>query len=179
MKNIPNIEEIYRELLTDIRTQLDSAPEAIANTRLLGIHTGGAWLAARLHADLKIPNVPGYLSSAFHRDDFSERGLPKEMKTTDIPFDIDGVHIILVDDILFTGRTIRAALNEIFDYGRPASVELAVLLDRGGRQLPIEPSYCGAYVALTDQQQFVLSKSGEGSAMAFTLVVEERPNTHA
>jgi pyrimidine operon attenuation protein / uracil phosphoribosyltransferase len=171
--NIPNIEEIYAELLADLSTALkEYSPEQTAAVRLVGIHTGGAWLAERLHADLHLPEQPGFLSSAFHRDDFSQRGLPSEIKSTDIPFDIDGAHIILVDDILFTGRTVRAALNEIFDYGRPASVELAVLLDRGGRHLPIEPGFCGAYIALSDQQQFVLSRTGAGSTMRFDLKLE-------
>jgi pyrimidine operon attenuation protein / uracil phosphoribosyltransferase len=170
MKNTPNIEEIYAELLADLKAAL--ADETLP-THLLGIHTGGAWVAERLHADLGLPGKPGFLSSAFHRDDFSQRGLPAEMKTTDIPYDINGAHIILVDDILYTGRTIRAAMNEIFDYGRPESVELAVLLDRGGRQLPIEPSYCGAYVALNPTQSFVLSHDGAGAAMKFELKLLE------
>jgi pyrimidine operon attenuation protein / uracil phosphoribosyltransferase len=169
MKNMPNIEEIYAELLADLKAALEG--ETLP-TYLLGIHTGGAWVAERLHADLGLPEKPGFLSSAFHRDDFNQRGLPAEMKITDIPFDINGAHIILVDDILYTGRTIRAALNEIFDYGRPASVELAVLLDRGGRQLPIEPSYCGAYVALSAEQSFVLSHKGAGKSMKFELKLE-------
>jgi pyrimidine operon attenuation protein / uracil phosphoribosyltransferase len=111
----------------------------------------------------------GFLSSAFHRDDFSQRGLPSEIKTTDIGFDINDAHVILVDDILYTGRTIRAALNEIFDYGRPASVELAVLLDRGGRQLPIQPSYCGAYIELAETEQFVLSRTAEKFTLSLTV----------
>lgn len=169
--NIPDIEEIYAELLNDIRVAIADLSH---QPMLLGIHSGGAWVAERLAADLNLSAKPGYLSSAFHRDDFSERGLPQAMKTTDIPFDINGAQIILVDDILYTGRTIRAALNEIFDYGRPSNVELAVLLDRGGRELPIEPAYCGAYLALTSHQQFILSRStGEGSKMRFTLKLEE------
>ena len=169
--NIPDIEEIYAELLSDIRAAIADLSQ---QPMLLGIHSGGAWVAERLAADLNLSAKPGYLSSAFHRDDFSQRGLPQAIKTTDIPFDINGAQIILVDDILYTGRTIRAALNEIFDYGRPSNVELAVLLDRGGRELPIEPAYCGAYLALTAHQQFILSRTtGEGSQMRFTLKLEE------
>jgi pyrimidine operon attenuation protein / uracil phosphoribosyltransferase len=167
--NIPDIEEIYAELLADIRIAIADDPHGV---RLVGIHTGGAWLAERLHADLGLQGRPGFLSSAFHRDDFNQRGLPSEIKTTDIPFDINGVHLILIDDILYTGRTIRAALNEVFDYGRPAAVELAVLLDRGGRQLPFEPGYCGAYIALQATQQFALSRVGSGADMKFSLKLE-------
>jgi pyrimidine operon attenuation protein / uracil phosphoribosyltransferase len=163
---IPDIEEIYAELLADLRA--DMAVSGI-HPYLIGIHTGGAWVAERLHKDLGLEGRVGFLSSAFHRDDFSQRGLPSEIKTTDIGFDINDAHVILVDDILYTGRTIRAALNEIFDYGRPASVELAVLLDRGGRQLPIQPSYCGAYIELAETEQFVLSRTAEKFTLSLTV----------
>ena len=130
----------------------------------IGIHTGGAWLAARLHAELGLASPLGFLSSAFYRDD---------VQPTKIDFDVNGRDIVLVDDILHTGRTIRAALNEIFDYGRPARVRLAVLLDRGGRELPVRADYLGAELALQPGEKLVLSQRTSGM---FELRVE-RPGS--
>jgi pyrimidine operon attenuation protein/uracil phosphoribosyltransferase len=138
---------------------------------IVGIHRGGAWLAKRLHAELA-PDVPlGFLSSAFHRDDLSARGLRAVggAGTTKIDFDVDGADILLVDDILYTGRTVRAALNELFDYGRPRRVELAVLLDRGGRELPVQADHVGAAWPLGPERGFALRRDAEGR---FTLSVE-------
>ena len=146
-------EAAYASLLAALRAALDGR-----TLHLIGVHSGGAWIAERLHRDLALATPLGSLSSAFHRDDYGRRGLPAEMKATDLPFDVNGADVVLVDDILFTGRTVRAALNEIFDYGRPASVELAVLLDRGGRELPIEARYCGARHPLPPERNFVLSR---------------------
>jgi pyrimidine operon attenuation protein/uracil phosphoribosyltransferase len=150
-------EAIYASLLAALR-------EGIAgrNVALVGVHSGGAWIAERLHRDLGLATPCGFLSSAFHRDDYGRRGLPAEMKATELPFDVNGADIVLVDDILFTGRTVRAALNEIFDYGRPARVELAVLLDRGGRELPVAARYCGADHPLLPDRNFVLSRNEQG-----------------
>ena len=120
-------EALYRELLQGVRALM--AP----TTRLAGIASGGAWLAERLHKDLGLAGAPGVLSSALHRDDFAQRGLSASAQTT-LPFDVEGADILLLDDVLYTGRTLRAVLNELFDYGRPARVRLAVLVDRGGRQ---------------------------------------------
>jgi len=145
------------------------AAEPARKPCIIGIHSGGAWIAQRLHRDLALSAPLGTLSSAFHRDDYGRRGLPAEMKSTDLPFEIKGADIILVDDILFTGRTVRAALNELFDYGRPARVELAVLLDRGGRELPIEARYCGAVHPLSPGENFVLSRTADGR---FALEIE-------
>jgi len=160
----PDAETTYARLLQAVR-------EGIAgrDVSLIGIHSGGAWIAERLHRDLGLARPLGTLSSAFHRDDYGRRGLPVEMKATDLPFDVNGADIVLVDDILFTGRTVRAAMNELFDYGRPARIELAVLLDRGGRELPIEARYCGAVHPLAPPRNFALGRTGDGR---FTLRIE-------
>jgi pyrimidine operon attenuation protein/uracil phosphoribosyltransferase len=140
------------------------------DSRLVGIWSGGAWLAERLHRDLKLAGQPGVLSSTLHRDDFGSRGLAAGTDATELPFEIDGAHILLVDDVLFTGRTIRAAVNELFDFGRPASVQLAVLVDRGGRELPVEAAYSAAKVVLPAGQRLSLSRQDDGR---FTFRVEE------
>ena len=128
----------------------------------IGIHTGGAWLAARLHAELGLSSPLGFLSSAFYRDDVQARGLSTRMQPTRIDFDVNGRDIVLVDDILHTGRTIRAALNEIFDYGRPARVRLAVLIDRGERELPVQPDHVGARLVLQPGEKLALSQRTNG-----------------
>jgi pyrimidine operon attenuation protein/uracil phosphoribosyltransferase len=156
MSNL-DAEAIYASLLAALREGI--AGRSIA---LVGVHSGGAWIAERLHRDLGLAIPCGFLSSAFHRDDYGRRGLPAEMKATELPFEVNGADIVLVDDILFTGRTVRAALNEIFDYGRPARVELAVLLDRGGRELPVAARYCGADHPLPPERNFVLSRTPDG-----------------
>jgi pyrimidine operon attenuation protein/uracil phosphoribosyltransferase len=120
-----------------------------AQWRLIGIHTGGVWIAERLQERLSLPDPPGQLNIAFYRDDFSRIGLHPRVQPSKLPFDVDGRHVILVDDILYTGRTIRAALNEIFDFGRPASVVLAVLADRNGRELPIQADVVGMRLSLS------------------------------
>jgi pyrimidine operon attenuation protein/uracil phosphoribosyltransferase len=132
------------------------------DTRLVGITSGGAWLAERLHKDLALADAHGVISSAMHRDDFAQRGLAGAGQQTQLPFDIAGAHIVLLDDVLYTGRTIRAVINELFDYGRPASVKLAVLVDRGGRELPIQPDFAAARVALPASQSLELARSDDG-----------------
>lgn len=129
---------------------------------LIGVHSGGVWIAERLQKDLGLSEPMGTLSSAFHRDDYGRRGLPADIKSTNLPFDVNGADILLVDDILFTGRTVRAALNEIFDYGRPSRVRLAVLIDRGGRELPVAADFCGLEHRLSANQAFVLSRDAQG-----------------
>ena len=124
----------------------------------IGIHTGGAWLAARLGLSSPL----GFLSSAFYRDDVQARGLSMRMQPTRIDFDVNGRDIVLVDDILHTGRTIRAALNEIFDYGRPARVRLAVLIDRGERELPVQPDHVGTRLVLQPGEKLALSQRTNG-----------------
>lgn len=115
---------------------------------MVGIHTGGVWVAERLHQLLNLPQPLGQLNIAFYRDDFSRIGFHPRVKPSALPIEVDNRHIILVDDVLHTGRTIRAALNEIFDYGRPASVTLAVLIERNGRELPIQPDIIGCSLCL-------------------------------
>ncbi|MBQ0930479.1 bifunctional pyr operon transcriptional regulator/uracil phosphoribosyltransferase PyrR [Ideonella sp. 4Y16] len=153
---------LYAELLAGVR------PLLRPDTSLVGIWSGGAWLAQRLQADLGLPGAHGVISSALHRDDFGERGLAATTDATHLPFAIDGRHILLIDDVLYTGRTIRAVINELFDFGRPASVQLAVLVDRGGRQLPIQPAFAAARVALPVSQSLQLARTAEG-ALTFTV----------
>jgi len=146
---------LYRELLRVVQ-QLCSA-----DTKLVGITSGGAWLAERLQADLKLPGKAGTISSSMHRDDFAQRGLSAGGQTQ-LPFDVNGADILILDDVLYTGRTIRAVINELFDYGRPASVRLAVLVDRGGRELPIQADFAAARVTLGSDQSLSLARSDAG-----------------
>jgi len=138
--------------------------------RLIGVTSGGAWLAERLQRDLQLEGAPGIISSALHRDDFSQRGMTAAAQTR-IPFDVKGSHIVLVDDVLYTGRTLRAVINELFDFGRPASVRLAVLVDRGGRELPVQADVCAARVALAANQSLALARDAGGG---FSFEVESR-----
>ena len=129
---------------------------------LVGIWSGGAWLAERLQKDLGLAGEPGVISSALHRDDFSQRGLSAGTDHTRLPFEIEARHIVLVDDVLYTGRTIRAAVNELYDFGRPASVALAVLVDRGGRELPIAAACAAATIELEPGQRLSLARDDRG-----------------
>ena len=160
-------EAMYQDLLRyvmQIRT-----PEM----QLVGITSGGAWLVERLQRDLKLTGKPGIISSTLHRDDFSKRGLSDGGQTS-LPFDVEAADIMLVDDVLFTGRTIRAVVNELFDYGRPMRVQLAVLVDRGGRELPIHAEYASARLVLPANQSLTLARNESG---AFSFEVKERLNT--
>ena len=148
-------EALYGELARGVRGLLE------ADTQLAGVVSGGWWLAERLQRELGRAGAPGALSSALHRDDFAKRGLAGSGQTT-LPFEVDGADILLLDDVLFTGRTIRAVVNELFDYGRPARVRLAVLVDRGGRQLPIEAAYAAARLLLPASQQLALDRDEAG-----------------
>jgi pyrimidine operon attenuation protein/uracil phosphoribosyltransferase len=123
---------------------------------MIGIHTGGVWVAQRLHRELGLTEPLGTLDISFYRDDFTRIGMNPQVRTSSLPVNVEDRHLILVDDVLHTGRTIRAALNEIFDYGRPASVALACLIERGGRELPIEPQVVGAHVELGKNQHLKL-----------------------
>jgi pyrimidine operon attenuation protein/uracil phosphoribosyltransferase len=129
---------------------------------LVGIWSGGAWLAERLQKDLGLDGAPGVISSALHRDDFSQRGLSGGADHTKLPFAVEGRHIVLVDDVLYTGRTIRAAVNELYDFGRPASVALAVLVDRGGRELPICAAVAPATIELDPSRRLSLARDDDG-----------------
>jgi pyrimidine operon attenuation protein/uracil phosphoribosyltransferase len=137
-------------------------PHAAKNPALVGIHSGGAWIAARLRELLGLADEIGLIDVSFYRDDFAAKGLHPQVKPTVIPFDVEGRHLILVDDVLYTGRTTRAALNELFDYGRPASVALAVLADRGGRELPVAATWCVWDVDLAAGDNLVLEHDAGG-----------------
>ena len=128
----------------------------------MGIHTGGVWLAERLHQELAITQPLGTLDVSFYRDDFDRIGLHSQVKRSEIPFEVEGAHIILIDDVLHTGRTIRAAINELFDYGRPASVSLATLIDRGDRELPIAAQYTGIELELPADKMLELQRAKSG-----------------
>ena len=132
------------------------------DARFVGIHSGGAWLADRLARIIPGDHPVGYIDVSFHRDDFHRTGLKPEVKRTELPFDVEGATIVLVDDVLYTGRSVRAAINELFDYGRPERIELAVLVDRGGRELPIEATYAGARLAVARGLSLVLSRADDG-----------------
>ncbi|HEX6708416.1 MAG TPA: bifunctional pyr operon transcriptional regulator/uracil phosphoribosyltransferase PyrR [Albitalea sp.] len=159
-------EALYRDLLGGVRTLLQPA------SALVGIWSGGAWLAERLQRELSLPGEPGVISSALHRDDFDKRGLTTGTGQTRLPFDVEGRHIVLIDDVLYTGRTTRAVINELFDFGRPASVTLAVLVDRGGRELPIQPAYSAARVTLPAAQRLALAQDDSGR-FSFNIRSEE------
>jgi pyrimidine operon attenuation protein/uracil phosphoribosyltransferase len=158
-------EALYSDLLTGVRGLL--RPKTV----LVGIWSGGAWLAERLQRELALEGEHGVISSALHRDDFSSRGMTAGADHTRLPFEIEGRHILLVDDVLFTGRTIRAVVNELFDFGRPASVTLAVLVDRGGRELPIAAAYSAARVTLPAHQRLSLVRD---DADRFSFDIRER-----
>ena len=134
---------------------------------LMGIWSGGAWLAERLQKDLGLDGEAGVLSSSMHRDDFAQRGLAASAQTT-LPFDVNGADILVLDDVLYTGRTVRAVLNELYDYGRPARVRLAVLVDRGGRELPVQADFAAARVALPAAQSLALART-EGGKFHFQI----------
>jgi pyrimidine operon attenuation protein/uracil phosphoribosyltransferase len=149
--SLPDPESLVRALAAQMRGKI--APDAA----LVGIYSGGPWLAERLHAALDITVPLGTLAVTLHRDDFGRIGLHREARRSQIPFAVDGREIILVDDVLYTGRTIRAAINELFDFGRPRAVRLAVLIDRGGRELPICPDFLGAKLDVSRDEELVLS----------------------
>ena len=128
------------------------------DARIVGIYSGGAWLAELLPGNHPV----GYIDVSFYRDDYTKKGLRAKVATTTLPFEVGGARIVLVDDVLYTGRSVRAAINELFDYGRPESIELAVLIDRGGRELPIEATYVGARVAVARDVSVVLNRHLDG-----------------
>jgi len=158
---VKDAEALYYDLLEGVRKMLR------AQTQVVGITSGGAWLAQRLHSDLNLSGSAATISSSMHRDDFAQRGL-SDGGQTQLPFDVNGADILLIDDVLFTGRTIRAVVNELFDYGRPASVRLAVLVDRGGRELPIQPDFASTRVELASSRALSLVRSPDG-AFSFDL----------
>nr|WP_297526580.1 bifunctional pyr operon transcriptional regulator/uracil phosphoribosyltransferase PyrR [uncultured Roseateles sp.] len=161
-------EALYADLVRGVQRLLQP------DSALVGIWSGGAWLAERLQQDLKLPGQHGVISSALHRDDFGSKGMNASADHTKLPFEVEGRHILLIDDVLYTGRTTRAVINELFDFGRPASVTLAVLVDRGGRELPIEPVFSAARVALAPNQRLSLVKGqDDGDNGRFSFDVKE------
>ncbi|HQN65850.1 MAG TPA: bifunctional pyr operon transcriptional regulator/uracil phosphoribosyltransferase PyrR [Methylophilus sp.] len=148
------------QLLANIAAEI--APRITANTALVGVHSGGVWLMKRILETLDSKPLTGALDAAMYRDDFAQRGLKNQPKPADIQFEVEDKHIILIDDIFFTGRTTRAAMNELFDYGRPAKIELAVLINRGGAELPIKPDITGAKLPLDASQTLELSQNAQG-----------------
>lgn len=155
---LPAAEALFDKLASQIR------PCCTAETALVGIYTGGVWLAERLHVLLNIAQPLGTIDVSFYRDDYGRIGLHPKVKPSTIPFEVSGRSIIIVDDVLYTGRTIRAALNELFDYGRPSRVDLAVLVDRGGRELPVCPRFCAYDLPspLPATQNLQLGRDDEG-----------------
>ena len=150
-------EALYLQLEHELKATLTGTPRLA----IVGIYSGGAWLAERLAAALDVSSV-GYIDVSFYRDDYAKRGLKEEVRPSQIPFEVEGATILLVDDVLYTGRTTRAAINTLFDYGRPGRIMLAALVDRGGRELPIAADVVAATVSLPEQQTLVLQKAGDG-----------------
>jgi pyrimidine operon attenuation protein / uracil phosphoribosyltransferase len=152
-------EKLYAELLSGVESWRG------ASVQWVGIASGGAWIAKRMQHDWGLDKI-GIISSSMHRDDYLRRGskaATTRLEATDLPFDVTGAHIVLLDDVLYTGRTIRAVINELFDYGRPASVRLAVLVDRGGRQLPLAADFVATKAELPSDQSITLSKNTDGT----------------
>ena len=156
MNPLPDAEKLCAQLAAELK------PAVTPDTAMIGLYTGGVWLAERLHAALGLAEPLGTMDIAFYRDDYHQQGLARDPKRTQIPFAVEGRHLLLVDDVLYTGRTVRAAMNELFDYGRPASILLAVLADRGGRELPICAQYCGAKVEVPAGMRLRLLRDERG-----------------
>ena len=153
---LPDAEKLCEQLAAELRPRID------AKSAMIGLYTGGAWLAERLHKLLDMESPLGLMDIAFYRDDYHAQGLHHDPKRTRIPFDVNGRDLLLVDDVLYTGRTVRAAMNELFDYGRPASIALVVLADRGGRELPICAQHCGARVEVPPGTRLRLTRADDG-----------------
>ena len=156
MTRLPEAEKLCAQLVAELK------PRIGPKTAMVGLYTGGAWLAERLHQMLGLKHPLGLMDIAFYRDDYAARGLKHDPKRTKIPFDVNGAEILLVDDVLYSGRTVRAAMNELFDYGRPASIALVVLADRGGRQLPVCAQHIGARVDVPAGQRLRLNREESG-----------------
>ena len=165
MTKLPEAEKLCQQLAAELKSVVGP------KTAMIGLYTGGAWLAERLHPLLGLREPLGLMDIAFYRDDYHEQGLKHDPKRTKIPFDVSGRELLLVDDVLYTGRTVRAAMNELFDWGRPASIALVVLADRGGRQLPICAQYCGAKVDVPSGMRLRLKRGDDGK---LALVLEQQ-----
>ncbi|MGJ7916834.1 bifunctional pyr operon transcriptional regulator/uracil phosphoribosyltransferase PyrR [Massilia sp. LXY-6] len=159
-------EALYRTLLEQVRAGIAGVPDAA----IVGIHSGGAWLAERLAADLGLQSRLGFIDVSFYRDDYAKKGLHPDVKPTRIDFNVDGATVLLVDDVLYTGRTVRAAINVLFDFGRPQRVMLAALADRGGRELPVAADFVGSSATLQPGQSLALSRTSAGQ---LSLTIED------
>jgi len=153
---LPDAEMLCADLVRQLR------PHITPETGMVGIHTGGAWLAERLHQELGFVVPLGMLDISFYRDDYRKSGLHKSVRASKIPFDVNGRHLLLVDDVLYTGRTVRAAMNELFDYGRPETIRLAALVDRDERQLPICAQYVGTSLTVPKDSMLRLDRDASG-----------------
>ena len=154
-KDLENVDKLIKVMAAQLIRYLKETHRN--DPVIIGIHTGGIWVAEKLNKALEIDTPLGHLNIAFYRDDFSRIGMHPTVAPSNLPIDIEDRHIILVDDVLYTGRTIRAAMNEIFDYGRPASICLAVLVERSGRELPVHADVCGKSITLNDKEHVKLS----------------------
>jgi len=157
LQKISSVETLIDELCVAIQQKF--TPEQLAETVMIGIHTGGVWIAERLYKKLNLQEPLGALDITFYRDDFTRIGLHPQVKTSNIPFQLDNRHIILVDDVVQTGRTIRAAMNEIFDYGRPARISLVCLVELVGHELPIRADIAGQTLTLSENEKVKLTGS--------------------
>ncbi|HEY7803529.1 MAG TPA: bifunctional pyr operon transcriptional regulator/uracil phosphoribosyltransferase PyrR [Orrella sp.] len=166
---LPQAQQLYETLRQGVADLIERLPAG--EVHLVGIHSGGAWLAERLHQDLGLATPLGTLNISFYRDDFNRIGLHPQVEPSDVGFDVVDRHLIVVDDVLYTGRTIRAAMNELFDYGRPASIKLVVLIDRGQRELPICADFAAWRFEVPPAANLVLEKSDDGD---FTLHIEPK-----
>lgn len=155
MQDIAKPDKLLEQLAEQLQTLLKN--HRIDNPLMVGIHTGGVWVAQSLHNKLKLTEPLATLDISFYRDDFSRIGMNPKVKPSSLPPQVDDRHIILVDDVLHTGRTIRAAMNEIFDYGRPASITLVCLIERSGRELPIQADIVGQIINLDEGQHIKLT----------------------
>jgi pyrimidine operon attenuation protein / uracil phosphoribosyltransferase len=161
--DLPNAEALFEQLKTTM------AASIAHDAKLVGVYSGGAWIADRLAKELDGTHEVGYIDVSFYRDDLSTSGLKSNVRSTQIPFSVESAHIVIVDDVLFTGRSIRAAVNTLFDFGRPASVQLAVLVDRGGRELPVAADYVGAPLMVAADLMLAVNKDDAGE---FSLTTE-------
>jgi pyrimidine operon attenuation protein/uracil phosphoribosyltransferase len=156
MTDLPfNVDELLDRLESELRAEI--ARRGLRNPAMVGIHTGGGWIAENIHRRLGLAEPLGLLNINFYRDDFSQIGMHPRVLPSSLPFRVEGKDIILIDDVLYTGRTIRAALNEIFDYGRPAQVVLGVLIERDGRQIPVQADCKGGRMELGADDKIKLS----------------------
>lgn len=169
---LPDAESLYAQLRERLREPLRAPGVAV-----VGIASGGAWLAERLQADLALANPVGVISVALHRDDYATRGMSRAAGPTQLPFDVEGREIWLLDDVLYTGRTIRAAINELFDFGRPRAVRLAVLVDRGERELPMAADVAVAHCTVARGRVLELQRNGAAGAARFEFSLQDAQPT--